>query len=102
MDFTFSTAPKTYFGEGALETAGSELAALGKKALIVTGKIITKTGLADKVQATLSANGIESALFNDLPGEPTDIMIMQGVEAFKAHKCDFIIGLGGGTPLDTA
>lgn len=102
MDFTFSTAPKTYFGEGALEAAGSELAALGKKALIVTGKIITKTGLADKVQATLSANGIESALFNDLPGEPTDIMIMQGVEAFKAHKCDFIIGLGGGTPLDTA
>ena len=49
MDFSFSTAPKTFFGEGALEAAGSELASLGKKALIVTGKIITKTGLADKV-----------------------------------------------------
>ena len=102
MNFSFTTAPKTFFGEGALESAGSELASLGKKALIVTGKIITKTGLADKVQTTLSDNGIESVIFNDLPGEPTDIMIMNGVEVFKSRKCDFIIGLGGGTPLDTA
>lgn len=102
MNFTFSTAPKTFFGEGALESASAELAALGKKALIVTGKIITKTGLADKVQKALSSVGIESAVFNDLPGEPTDIMIMNGVKVFKAENCDFIIGLGGGTPLDTA
>jgi len=102
MNFTFSTAPKTFFGEGALESASAELAALGKKALIVTGKIITKTGLADKVQKTLSSVGIESAVFNDLPGEPTDIMIMNGVKVFKTENCDFIIGLGGGTPLDTA
>lgn len=102
MNFTFSTTPKTFFGEGALESASAELVALGKKALIVTGKIITKTGLADKVQKTLSSVGIESAVFNDLPGEPTDIMIMNGVKVFKAENCDFIIGLGGGTPLDTA
>ncbi len=102
MNFTFSTTPKTFFGEGALESASAELAALGKKALIVTGKIITKTGLADKVQKTLSSVGIESAVLNDLPGEPTDIMIMNGVKVFKAENCDFIIGLGGGTPLDTA
>lgn len=102
MNFTFSTTPKTFFGEGALESASAELAALGKKALIVTGKIITKTGLADKVQKILFSVGIESAVFNDLPGEPTDIMIMNGVKVFKAENCDFIIGLGGGTPLDTA
>jgi len=102
MTFNFSTAPKTFFGEGALESAAPELTAFGKKALIVTGKIITKTGLADKVAETLSKQGIESVVFNDLPGEPTDVMIMAGVQVFKSEKCDFIVGLGGGTPIDTA
>ncbi|MCQ2593477.1 MAG: iron-containing alcohol dehydrogenase, partial [Treponema sp.] len=102
MNFSFSTAPKTFFGEGALLAAAPELVAFGKKALIVTGKIITKTGLADKVSQVLLSQGIESVIFNDLPGEPTDLMIMAGVEVFKAKQCDFIIGLGGGTPIDTA
>ncbi|MCQ2575472.1 MAG: iron-containing alcohol dehydrogenase [Treponema sp.] len=102
MEFSFSTAPKTYFGEGALVKAAPELKAFGNKALIVTGKIITKTGLAETVQNTLKAQGIDSVIFNDLPGEPTDLMIMDGVKVYKSEKCDFIIGLGGGTPIDTA
>ncbi len=102
MNYSFTSVPKIYFGEGALKEAAPEISALGKKALIVTGKIITKTGLVEEVQKTLAMLKIESVIFNDLPGEPTDLMIMSGVEFFKAEKCDFIIGLGGGTPLDTA
>lgn len=102
MAFNFTTAPRTIVGEGALALAAPYLKDFGKKALIVTGKIITKTGLADTVQKTLKDQGIDSAVFNDLPGEPDDLMIYAGVEAFKKEKCDFIIGLGGGTPLDTA
>ena len=102
MIFSFSSVPKIYFGAGSLKNAAPEIAAFGKKALIVTGKIITKTGLAKEVSDLLSSLGIESALFNDLPGEPTDQMILAGVDVFKSQKCDFIVGLGGGTPLDTA
>lgn len=102
MIFNFSTAPKTFFGEGSLELAAPELKSFGNKALIVTGKIITKTGLAETVQNILCKQGINSVIFNELPGEPTDLMIMSGVDVFKAEKCDFIIGLGGGTPIDTA
>ncbi len=102
MAFNFTTAPRTIAGEGALKVAGPYLKAFGKKALIVTGKIITKTGLADQVQAVLEEQGIQSVVFNDLPGEPTDLMIYAGVEVFKNENCDFIIGLGGGTPLDSA
>ncbi len=102
MVFNFTTSPRTIIGEGAFQMAAPYLQELGKKALIVTGKIITKTGLVDKIQETLNALGISSAIYNDLPGEPTDVMIMAGVEVFKAEKCDFIIGLGGGTPIDTA
>lgn len=102
MSFNFTCAPRTIFGEGALETAAPYIVDFGKKALIVTGKIITKTGLAAKVQDVLSVRGISSAIFNDLPGEPDDKMIDAALSVFKSEKCDFIIGLGGGTPLDTA
>ena len=102
MNFSFTTAPKTFAGEGALLSAAPEIKKLGKKALIVTGKIITKTGLADTVKKALADQGIDSVIFNDLPGEPTDIMIMAGVKVFKENGCDLIIGLGGGTPIDTA
>jgi alcohol dehydrogenase class IV len=100
--FNFTTAPRTIAGEGALEQAAPYLTAFGSKALIVTGKIITKTGLTGQVQAVLKKTGIDSVVYNDLPGEPDDQMIYAGVSVFKNEKCDFIIGLGGGTPLDTA
>lgn len=102
MSFNFTCAPRTIFGEGALEIAAPYIADFGKKALIVTGKIITKTGLAAKVQDVLSVRGISSVVFNDLPGEPDDKMIDAALSVLKSEKCDFIIGLGGGTPLDTA
>lgn len=102
MTFNFTTAPRTIIGEGALNVAAPYIKELGKKALIVTGKIITKTGLVAQVQDVLKAQGIDSVVFNDLPGEPTDIMIYAGVDVFKKEACDFIIGLGGGTPLDSA
>ncbi|MCR4954121.1 MAG: hypothetical protein K6A43_08600, partial [Treponema sp.] len=56
-------------------------------------KIITKTGLAAEVQKTLTELGIESAIFNDLPGEPTDLMIMAGVEIFKKKNVILSSGL---------
>lgn len=102
INFNFTSAPCTIFGEGALKKASPYFNRFGKKALIVTGKIITKSGLTSQVQNMLSELGIESVVFNDLPGEPDDIMINNGIKVYKDEECDFIIGLGGGTPLDSA
>lgn len=102
MAFSFLTAPETFFGEGALEAAAPSIKKLGSKAFIVTGKIVTKIGLTAAVQKVLQGQGIASEIFNELPGEPDDLMIMAGVAAYKKSGSDFIIGLGGGTPLDTA
>lgn len=93
---------RTIVGEGAFDSALPFIKEMGKKALIITGKIITKTGLAEEISEKLSAKGIKSALFNDLPGEPDDKMIENAYTAYRSEKCDFIIGLGGGSPLDTA
>lgn len=102
MTFNFTSAPRTVIGEGALEQSAAYISEMGKKALIVTGKIITKSGLVQKLQDFLSSLKIDSVIFNDLPGEPDDLMINAGLKIYKEQHCDFIIGLGGGTPLDTA
>ena len=100
--FQMTASPRTIIGEGALEAGMPHIKRLGAKALIVTGKVITKTGLTAQVQSQLAAAGIASSVFNDLPAEPDDRMIMAGVQAFKESGADMIVGLGGGTPLDTA
>ena len=41
-------------------------------------------------------------MFNEILGEPTDEMVVQGVAAYKKAGCDFCIGIGGGSPLDSA
>lgn len=102
MAYNITMPERTIIGEGAFDSALEHIKTMGKKALIVTGKIITKTGMASQIQQKLKAEGIESALFNDLPGEPDDKMIANCVQLYRDEACDFIIGLGGGSPLDTA
>jgi len=102
MSFQITTGKRTIIGEDALETGAPYIRMMGKKALIVTGKIITKTGLADKLSGKLAELGISSVLFNDIPNEPDDVMINECTKMFKEKDCDFIIGFGGGSPLDTA
>ena len=100
--FQITTSPRTIIGEDAVVAGIPHMQGFGKKVLIVTGKIITQTGLTAQVQSVLSGAGIASVVFNDLPDEPDDTMIAAGVRAFKESGADFIIGLGGGTPLDAA
>ncbi|MBR7079861.1 MAG: iron-containing alcohol dehydrogenase, partial [Treponema sp.] len=98
MAFNFTMPARTIIGEGAFDTSLPFIKEMGVKALIVTGKIITKTGLTSVIQKKLSDTGIGSVVFNDLPGEPDDRMIMSAVDAYRNESCDFVIGLGGGTP----
>lgn len=102
MAFNFTLPGRTVVGDGAFDSAMPYIKEMGKNALIITGKIITKTGLISIIQQKLIENGIKSVVFNDLPAEPDDKMIYAALEAYKSQNCDFIIGFGGGTPLDTA
>ena len=101
MAFEFTVPSKIFMGEGALLQSKSALAALGSHALIVTGKVVTKSGLVDKLTALLDEIGVKWTVFNDITGEPTDTMIEAGVKAYMDNGCDFGIGIGGGSPLDS-
>ena len=101
MAFEFAVPDKIFMGEGALALAKDTLANLGTHALIVSGKVVTKTGLVDKLTDVLDEVGIKWTIFNDITNEPTDKMIEAGVKAYKDAGCDFGIGIGGGSPLDS-
>jgi len=101
MAYEFSLPGRTIIGDNALEDSEKVIKSFGKKAFIVSGKIVTKMGIVKILTNCLTQWGISFELFNDITGEPTDTMIENGVEAYKNAECDFCIAIGGGSPLDS-
>lgn len=85
-------------GENALESADLKL---GKKALIVTDPMMVKLGNVAKVETALDKQNVEHEVFDGITGEPTDVMVREGVNKYKESNCDFMIAIGGGSPIDT-
>ena len=102
MAYQFTLPGRVLLGENALKESETVIKSLGRKALVVTGKIITKTGLLKPLTAYLDEWGISYEIFNDITGEPTEQMIEAGVKVFHKAGCDFLIAIGGGSPLDSA
>ncbi|WP_297430488.1 iron-containing alcohol dehydrogenase [Clostridium sp.] len=101
MAYEFSLPGHTVIGENALEESGKIIKTLGKKAFVVSGKNVTKMGTVKALTDCLGNWGIDFQIFNDIIGEPTDVMIESGVRAYKEAQCDFCIAIGGGSPLDS-
>lgn len=97
----FIVPGKIISGSGALEAAESALKAFGKKALIVTDKVMIDLGNCAKVESALKNEGVDYVIYSDITGEPTDVMIDGGVKVYKENGCDFIVALGGGSPIDS-
>ena len=88
-------------GEGALTLAESQLKGLGTKALLVTDQVMIQLGNAAKVEEALKNQGIDYAIYADIAGEPTDTMIENGLKIYQEEGCDFLVALGGGSPIDS-
>lgn len=92
----------TVVGTNVLGEAAPLLKKMGNKAFIVTGRHVAVSNMMKQLTALLDENGIDCVIFDGITGEPTDTMIENGVEMLKSSGCDFIIGIGGGSPLDSA
>lgn len=92
----------TVVGTNVLGEAAPFLKKMGNKAFIVTGRHVAVSDMMKQLTALLNENGIDCVIFDGITGEPTDTMIENGVEMLKSSGCDFIIGIGGGSPLDSA
>lgn len=99
MSRLFYMPPTIISGPDSLSAAGDQIC-LGKKALVVTGKIVARQACTQTLLQLLSDKGVDYEVFSDIPGEPTDLMVQAGLEAYQAARCDFMIAVGGGSPMD--
>lgn len=101
MSYQFIMPKQIFYGEGALEQAAPVIAGCGSKALIVTDPVMVKLGNVEAVQEMLAKAGVAYAVFEGVTGEPTDKMVEAGMAVWEQEKCDFLIAVGGGSPIDT-
>lgn len=88
------------FGPGLLNTLPELVAGLGlKRPLLVSDRGLAGTGLVDR---TLKLCPQGTASFLDVPSNPTEEATLAALEAYRAHDCDGVIALGGGSPIDLA
>ena len=90
-------------GAGCLQEAAADIQGHGfRKALIVTDKILGQIGVVARLTALLAEHGIESVIFDETKPNPTMTNVESGLAMIKAHGCDCVISLGGGSPHDCA
>lgn len=96
----FTLPRDLYYGKDALD----QLKNLeGKKAMLVLGGgSMRRFGFVDKVVANLKVAGIEVELFENVEPDPSVETVMKGAEAMRKFEPDWIISMGGGSPIDAA
>lgn len=93
----------SYFGPGAIDMIPEEAKKRGfSKAFVVTDKDLVKFGVSGNVTALLEQNSLAYEIYDDVKQNPAIENVQHGVDAFKASGADYIIAIGGGSPIDTA
>ena len=104
FDFTFHNPTKIIFGPGKETLIGSELKATGiSKVLLVYGRnSMVKSGLLDRVMASLAQNDIACAPFGGVDSNPLLSHTREGVALAKRDEVEAVLAVGGGSVLDEA
>ncbi|HHW67409.1 MAG: lactaldehyde reductase [Epulopiscium sp.] len=93
----------SYFGQGAIQVLPQEIKDRGfKKAFIVTDKELLKFNVTQKVTKILEDANIPYVIYDNVNPNPTIENVVTGVKAYKDSGADFILAVGGGSPIDAA
>lgn len=96
----FTLPRDVYFGENALENLKN---LKGKKAIVVVGGgSMKRFGFLDKAVGYLKEAGMEVELFEGVEPDPSVETVMRGAEAMRKFEPDWIVAIGGGSPIDAA
>jgi len=99
--FAFPTT--IHFGPGARKLVGEHLRSQGvRRPLIVTDKGLAALPLIAELRDELKGAGLDVAVFGGVFGNPTAAQAMAGADAYRAHRADAVVGVGGGAALDVA
>ena len=100
---SFYMPARVFEEENAVRRHAAELASLGTKALIVTGRrSVFTNGAYDDIKAALEENGIGHAVFSEVEENPSMETVMKARDLGLSEGADFVIGAGGGSALDAA
>lgn len=102
MEFKFNMPVNLKFGTGVIKDNSKEFK-LGRKAFLVTGKNSARlSGALNDVLDVLSLHNIGHEIFDEVENNPSLENVAKGTELCKKSGADFVIAIGGGSPLDAA
>jgi len=97
MKFEFATANRIIFGCHAIKKVGPIAAEMGHRVFVVTGRTSERAG---QLIEELKTRGLRTFIFS-VSGEPTTATVLKGMEQARQDRSDLVIGMGGGSVLDT-
>lgn len=101
--FTFELPTRITFAVGAVETLPAEVRALGgSSVLLVSDPGLVAAGVVDRVAGLLRESGFDPAVFTEVEPEPDAKGVMAAAELARSSGADVVVGVGGGSALDTA
>ena len=101
--FSFQTTPRLVAEDGASNRLGELLSGLGTRhAFIVTDPFLAKSGLLDESLASLAPAGVGLTLFDQVQPDPPEASVLAAAEEARRAGADAVVGLGGGSAMDTA
>ena len=98
MKFEFATASRIIFGQGTVKEVAPMASNMGNCALLVTGRNLERAG---PLSGSLKNTGMKIVTFS-VSDEPTIELTIKGVELARQNASDIVIGMGGGSVIDTA
>ena len=100
--FDYCQPTRIHFGAGRLREIGTVCARYGRKCLMVTTPDEPLRPLYERVKGLLAGQGIEVVHFDRVSPNPSVEMVQEGFELLKKEKASFVLGVGGGSSIDTA
>lgn len=98
---SYSFPTRMEYGPGAMADLPKIIKDAGfNKGLLVTDKGIEKVGLAEKLRKYFNDAGIEIFSYSNVVSNPTEENVFDGTKIYKDNDCEFIVSLGGGSPID--
>lgn len=103
-NFEFVSPTHFVFGKGAEEQVGSKLAERGARTVLLHfgGQSAVKSGLIDRVKASLDAQGIKHVELGGVRPNPEITLAREGIALCKEHDVDWVLAVGGGSVIDSA
>jgi alcohol dehydrogenase len=103
QSFYFLLPTKIRYGAGMVRALGEELGLLNaKKAMIITDKGVSGTGMINTAAGILKKEGIPFVIYDEIEANPKDNNVEACAEKAREEAADTLVAFGGGSPIDAA